>query len=73
MSSESNMNHATLGGRIAHRAKTFNARFDWMGPTIAALSVWYFLAQIIVGWVFESSSELTSWRSAVQLCDEYDQ
>ena len=52
MSSESNMNRATLGGRIAHRAKTFNARYDWMGPTVAALSVWYFLAQVIVGWVF---------------------
>ncbi len=52
MSSESNMNRATVGGRIAHRAKTFNARFDWMGPTVAALSVWYLLAQIIVGWVF---------------------
>jgi hypothetical membrane protein len=32
--------------------KTFNARFDWMGPVMAALSAWYFLAQFVVGWVF---------------------
>ena len=52
MSAASGTNPATLRGRAVQRAKTFNARFDWMGPVIAALSVWYFLAQIVVGWVF---------------------
>lgn len=32
--------------------KTFNARYDWMGPVIATLSAWYFLAQVVVGWLF---------------------
>ena len=52
MNATSSLSWAVLKGRIAHRAKTFNARYDWMGPTVAALSAWYFLAQIIVGWVF---------------------
>jgi len=32
--------------------KTFDARYDWMGPTIAILSAWYFLSQVVVAWVF---------------------
>jgi hypothetical membrane protein len=52
MSPVSGLKPATLRMRIARRTKTFNARYDWMGPTIATLSAWYFLAQIIVAWVF---------------------
>ena len=46
------MKKATLRARALDRTKTFNARYDWMGPVIGVLSGWYFLAQIVVGWVF---------------------
>jgi hypothetical membrane protein len=46
------VNKETLRARAAHRTKTFNARYDWMGPVIATLSAWYLLAQVVVGWVF---------------------
>jgi hypothetical membrane protein len=34
------------------RIRVFTDRYDWMGPFIVALSSWYFLAQIVVAWMF---------------------
>ncbi len=49
------------GGSATRRSKTsaprrwvatFHDRYDWMGPVMAVLGAWYFLAQVAVGWVF---------------------
>ncbi len=39
-------------GRGACWIRTFHDKYDWMGPVMAVLGVWYFVAQIVVGWVF---------------------
>jgi hypothetical membrane protein len=52
MSLASEMNGTSLRTRVAFRMRTYTARYDWMGPVIAILSAWYFLAQVVVGWVF---------------------
>ena len=39
--------------------RTFNARYDWMGVAIAALSAWYFLATVVVAWVFNPAQGKT--------------
>jgi hypothetical membrane protein len=38
--------------RGRHRAKTFTDRFPFIGPSIWILSVQYFIAQVIVAWVW---------------------
>ena len=42
----------SLARRGTPRILTLIDKFDWMGPLIAVLSAWYFLAQVVVGWVF---------------------
>jgi hypothetical membrane protein len=38
--------------RLAARIKTFSDRYPWIGPALWMLSALYFLAQIVVGWVW---------------------
>ena len=34
------------------RTKSFTDRYPWIGPTVFMLSAFYFVAQIVVGWVW---------------------
>jgi hypothetical membrane protein len=52
MSVATGTNGMSVRDHVAFRMRTFHARYDWMGPVIAILSAWYFLAQVVVGWVF---------------------
>jgi hypothetical membrane protein len=46
--------------RPAGRLKTFSDRHLWLGPAIWMLSALYFLAQIVVGWVWNPPYSLVS-------------
>ncbi|HLX89724.1 MAG TPA: DUF998 domain-containing protein [Acidimicrobiales bacterium] len=46
------------------RIKTFSDRHLWLGPAVWILAVFYFLAQVFVGWVFRPSySVVTNYIS----------
>jgi hypothetical membrane protein len=42
----------SVAGRMSARTKVFTDQHPWIGPTVFMLSSLYFLAQIVVGWVW---------------------